>query len=356
MEKHAEYIEHLRQLRETSDALIRRELRRTIPLGPLSDDLKQQAQRVLNIARPSDMAHRQLTRIRSKRLDLPQALSFQGNLVRSWATHRRGSNLPGVELDNKMVAYEFIDRLSGVRRPTGSMTASRLRDLDFQAPQVIKAAKATGARGVFLAFSDHKIVHVQDKTRLNSESEFREFAQKLIAHRKWPIPDRWFTEELILESEGVPARDLKFYTFYGRVELVMEIVRYPAEAAGETFWDRDGKYLETGQPERPVQSVGITTEQVEQVEAISREIPRPYMRIDMLNGAEETVFGEFTPRSGSFEKFSPHMDRRLGEAWADAEARLMWDFLEGKNFEAFSEAISSKTFKEEVGSAKRLKG
>lgn len=355
MATHSEYVEHLRQLRQTSDALIQRELRRVIPMGRQTEQQKRAAQRVLNIARPTDLAHRQLTRIRNNQLDVPQALSFQAALVRSWATHKRGSTLPGVELDNKMVAYDFIDRL-GVRRPTGDMKSVPLAELEFQTPRVIKASKATGSKGVFLGFSDDNIVHVQDKTRLNSREDFEAFALRLTKDRKWPVRNRWFTEELILEGDGAPARDLKFYTFYGRVELVLETVRYPADAVGEAFWDRDGNPVDTGRTLRPLQGVGIKPEYVDQVEAISREIPRPYMRIDMLRGSDEVVFGEFTPRSGNFEKFSPEMDRRLGEAWADAEARLMWDLVQGKKFTAFNGAVESETFEKELGSARVLKG
>lgn len=355
MDRHSEYIAHLRQLRDTSDALIQRELRRTIPMGRSTERLKREAQRTLEIALPTDLSHRQLTRIRNKGMDVPRALSFQAALVRAWATHKRGANLPGVELDNKMVAYDFIDRL-GVRRPAGSAVSYPLAELQFETPGVVKASKATGSKGVFLGFSDDNFVHVQDKRRLHSKEEFEAFARQLIKDPKWPIRNRWFTEELILESQGVPARDLKFYTFYGRVELVLETVRYPKEQAGETFWDRDGNPIETGRTLRPLDGIGIEPEFIPQVEAISSEIPRPYMRIDMLRGADELVFGEFTPRSGNFEKFSPEMDRRLGEAWADAESRLMWDLVSGKQFAAFQEAISSETFKKELGSARKLKG
>ncbi len=41
--------------------------------------------------------------------------------------------------------------------------------------------------------------------------------------------DEWMIEELIYENrrEKVPARDVKFYCFYGKVGIILEIVREP---------------------------------------------------------------------------------------------------------------------------------
>jgi len=56
----------------------------------------------------------------------------------------------------------------------------------------------------------------------------------------------------------------------------------------------------------------------------------------MLNGHDGLVFGEATPRPGSYHLFKTEYDRKLGEAYKMAEARLTRDLLNGKKFDEFT--------------------
>lgn len=338
MADHSDYLENLRQLRESSDSLIRREITRSLPLGRLTATQKRDANRILELAEHKDLSHSQLARIRRNKLRAPRALSFAQILVTEWESTRLGIAIPGRELDNKRTGYAFAD-LIGARRPDSDEIAKPIRELEFETPRVVKPANATGARGVFVGFSPHQFIHLRDQKEFSDWESVKHYADGLISNAKRPLSDKWFTEELILESDGVAARDLKFYAFYGKVVLALEYVRYPKHQA--RFWDRDGSPATTGISYPFMEGRGITQKDVETVEAISREIPRPYMRIDMLMGQNELTLGEFTPRPGGFEGFNTEWDRRFGEEWVHAEKRLISDLLDGKQFTSFKNAIAS---------------
>lgn len=338
MPKYSDYLEHLRRMRDSSDALIKREITRSLPLGRLTAAQKRVANQVLELAEYKDLSHSQLARIRRNKLATPRALSFAQILVMEWESTRLGTAIPGRELDNKRTGYAFAD-LIGARRPSADESAKPMLELEFETPRVVKPASATGARGVFVGFSPNRFVHLRDQTEFENWESVKQYAAHLMSNEKRPLIDNWFSEELILESDDVAARDVKFYAFYGKVAMALEYVRYPVHKA--RFWDRDGAPVETGISYPSMEGLGITKKDVETVEAISREIPRPYMRIDMLRGHDELVLGEFTPRPGGFEGFNAEWDRRFGEEWIHAEKRLIADLLDGKRFSAFREATSS---------------
>ena len=160
--------------------------------------------------------------------------------------------------------------------------------------------------------------------------------------------DHWSVEELILEDvkEERAGRDLKFYCFYGRVELVIEIRRLDNRVV-YCEWDGEGNRVFSGKYDhRRFEGVGVNREQLELAKSMSAKVPAPFMRIDFIKSEDAPVgmtFGEFTPRPGDFHKFSDETDRRLGDAFLDADARLLNDLVRhGKGFPEFRDVLAQR--------------
>lgn len=327
----------LASLRDAYDQLAEVAVRRLLSLQALrrgGEAWERQVHQLLEKVEPRHVSHVQLNRIRRHGLPLPTALSFHTIMVQQFEARNINTADSTWKLDRKLTGYAFADR-AGVRRPKCDLTVRRFEEIEPAAPLVVKPAFSTGARGVYLCTSLDRIIHLQDVTQLGSWDEMVGHARSLMDDGYRPLPDRWFTEELIMESPGVPARDLKFFAFYGEIQLVLEVVRYPKVRA--QFWRPDREPVKVGyyDDKTLVDSLGVTREQVAEAVGISRQIPRPFMRIDMLAGADGLVLGEFTPRPAGFDQLTPAWDRNLGEAWMRAEGQLLADLLDGKRFDAF---------------------
>jgi hypothetical protein len=61
-------------------------------------------------------------------------------------------------------------------------------------------------------------------------------------------------------------------------------------------------------------------------------IPKAFVRIDVLDDSGDVVFGELTPRPGGPHYFGPEDDRRLGELWERAQARVLNDVIDGMDY------------------------
>lgn len=301
------------------------------------DYLRTVVQPLLDEAQHDDVTPVVMWQTERHGMPVRKALSFRSKLITMSEAKKVDALQPSWLLNTKNSAYGFVDRL-GVRRPKTNREAYPLSAAPLQIPGVIKALHSAGSRGTYLVFSSNRIVHVQDGQEFDSPEAFRAHAEYLMSGkaRGRTLRDQWMVEELILEDEeaGIPARNLKFYCFYGEAVLMHESRKTPdLEVA---FWSADNTMVATGKYEANVfNGIGFTPEQKDIVERISLEIPYPFVRIDMLNGEHEIVFGEFTPRPGNFDLFNDHWDRLMGEAWARAEARLLGDLLNGKRFDHF---------------------
>src|SRR5699024_9176705 len=135
-----------------------------------------------------------------------------------------------------------------------------------------------------------------------------------------------------------PARYLNFYSLYGKVGLILEIVRDPE--IRHTWWTRDGKRIGTGKYDATLfAGQGVTESEIEQVERLSNAIPAPFMRIDFLQSESGLVFGEFTPKPGNYDDFDKATDAWLGDYFVQAEGRLINDLLNGKKFTEYKQFI-----------------
>ncbi|WP_096190303.1 ATP-grasp fold amidoligase family protein [Evansella halocellulosilytica] len=267
-------------------------------------------------------------------LSLNDVSSFKANLSQRSRMRQFDRQLPEWILDNKVNAYSFIDILN-IKRPWVSENSYEFKEIPKKAGIVIKPASGAGARGVYLILGLDKMIDVKRGQTLHSWEELDFFVKEDLS-TGWVNKDEWIIEELVIEDNEskIPARDLKFYCFYGRVALVLEIIRYPN--VKYCWWTSTGERIKTGKYDGKLfDGNGVPHDQIKLVETISKEIPSPFIRIDFLNGSNGMVFGEFTPKPGNYDQFNSKIDKLLGDYFIEAEARLRKDFINGKRFLAF---------------------
>lgn len=279
-------------------------------------------------------------------LKINRAISFRDILVERSEIRRLGRNYDiARKLNNKKIAYMFADKI-GLRRPATDPRIYKFNEIEPQAgPVVIKPLNATGSMGVYLIFNKNKIFSARDGVFLSDWDELvKDVTQKmhedLKGDNKYFKRDQWMIEELILspESDDIPASDLKFFSFYGEVVMVLEINRV-AHHKKYCYWDKEMNLIKTGRHDLESQfykGAGFSEEDLEIVVRTSLQIPTPFVRIDMLKGRDGLVFGEFQFITGNFEAYNDEYDRKLGEAYRIAEQKIIEDLLRGKTFEAFS--------------------
>ncbi|SNR74412.1 L-alanine-DL-glutamate epimerase [Haloechinothrix alba] len=337
-------IDAVHATRERLDRLTVEELERQLEprlLATADDDHRARVRSLLRVTEPRHLTHAMVRRLERNDMSLPSGLSFRSLMLEQSEARRLGVFRPGWLLDNKAKAYAFVDEV-GVRRPRCDRVARPFAAIEPAAPMVIKPVRSTGSKGTYLVYSPDHIIHLRDGMELSSWDAMAEHAFRLMSHEHRPVPDRWMTEELILEDSATrrTATDLKFYAFYGNVLLIRESRRVSGGKQGVRYWTRDNEPARTGvtRGEHLDEARGTNPEQLELVESLSREIPVPFMRIDMLRGEDGLVLGEFTPRPGAFELFDETWDRRMAESWVLAEGRIIDDVLGGKDFAAFAKA------------------
>lgn len=278
-------------------------------------------------------------------IPLQSASSFRGSLNMRMRQKQMQDKLPEWPLDNKRTAYNFVRSLN-VPTPKVEENYFTLDHIPIQEAIVLKPADGAGARGVYLVHTTTDIFDVKNSETLSSWEELIERMQKDIQTGAVE-EDTWLIEQLIYEDKvtQAPARDIKFYSFYGKVGLILEIKREPE--VRQCWWTPRGERIDTGKYEESLfHGLGVTSEEIAMVEKLSSEIPAPFLRIDYLRGEEGLVFGEFTPKPGNYEEFNQQTDQQLGDYFLDAEARLVNDLLQGKQFKAYGQFVQSIPNKE----------
>lgn len=305
-------------------------------------------QSIRKVCLPGIRAHNVTHAVLSKG-DRFEGLPYLSCFRTSVALRTRMSRVSGIKrpeflVNNKLAAYKFVDLL-GVRRPKVFGEPCPHKELEPMGGIVIKPAQGEATIGVFLVYSEREIYEPKRGVRLSSWGDMLARMETLLA-RKQVKRDAWLKEELILGDcvQQTPADDLKFLCFYGKVALVREIVRLPKTR--DCWWTGEGKKVVTGQvlskDGEILEGRGFTASQLELARRVSLAIPAPFMRIDFLRCGDELVFGEFTPRPGSFAKFDDETNRYLGDYYLDAEARLTRDLLNDKKFDEFREFVRSE--------------
>lgn len=269
---------------------------------------------------------------------LVNASSFRASLSMRMRKKQLHDHLPEFALDDKRTAYDFAKVLQ-LNVPKIDETIYDVAHLPEKTGVAIKPADAAGARGVYLVHDVDDIYDVRHAKKLTSYQMLVEAMQKDLVTGA-VAADEWIVEELIYENRTLktPARDIKFYAFYGKVGLVLEIVRDPE--LRQCWWLRDGTRITTGKyDDQLFVGSGVTEAEIQLAEKVSAQIPAPFIRIDFLRSEDGLVFGEFTPKPGNYDDFDQKTDQLLGDYFLEAEGRLTNDLLNGKQFESFQQFI-----------------
>ena len=249
-------------------------------------------------------------------------------------TMSEGHDLPEWILNSKTPGNEFADLL-GLHRPWRSPNAVSLDEAVPRPGMVLKPLGGGGARGVFAYEDDDTILEIGTGRTYNSIEKVRSRARELLEAGTIPS-DAWVLEEVVLgQGRAGLARDLKFYTFYGRVGLALEIDRFPAPQ--HCWWTREGEAVDVGKyRDTSFAGTGPTPEDIALAEWVSAQIPAPFIRIDFLVGHSGALFGEFTARPGGLHQFRRDVDRWLGDEFQRAQVRLEADLAAQQTFEQFA--------------------
>ncbi|WP_164218455.1 ATP-grasp fold amidoligase family protein [Virgibacillus sp. YIM 98842] len=269
-------------------------------------------------------------------IPLRQAASFRGSLNMRIRQMQLTGTLPEWLLDDKQAAYQFMDHL-GVRIPKISKQTYRLEEIPREGGIVIKPVDGAGGRGVYLVYSNNDIIDIKRSKKMHSWEELISSMKEDVL-MGWVHHNEWFTEELILEDiqKKTPASDIKFYCFYGKVGIILEITRVPE--LRYCWWTITGERVRTGKYDEDLfKGQGVTQSEIEFASDISLKIPAPFIRIDFLRSENGLIFGEFTPKPGNYDDFDEKTDKWLGDYFIEAQGRLSNDLLNGKDFSAFKQ-------------------
>lgn len=271
-------------------------------------------------------------------VSLRQTSSFRASLSSRMRQYQLTGKLAEWHLDDKQTAYNFVEQFS-IKVPELDETIYKINTIPKRESIVVKPIDAAGARGVYLIHEENYIFDVRNSKVLTSFSELQNAMIRDLESGA-VTEDAWLLEQLIYENKKqiIPARDLKFYSFYGKVALVLEIVRDPE--IRHAWWTRDGKRIGTGKYDATLfAGQGVAEEEIEQVEQLSAAVPAPFLRIDFLKSESGLVFGEFTPKPGNYDEFDMETDAWLGDYFVEAEARLVEDLLNGKTFPEYTRFV-----------------
>lgn len=266
--------------------------------------------------------------------------SFRACLNIRMRQKQLGDITPEWLLDDKKIAYDFVDKLK-IRKPWVSVENYTIDEIPNKEGIVIKPADGAGSRGVYLVYGPNNIFDVKRSKSLDNWEDLKENMRNDLS-TKWVEKDDWIIEELIYldKNKQIPANDVKFYCFYGKVGLILEIERFPE--LKYCWWTANGERIKTGKyQDQPFIGTGVTQEELNMVSKLSFEIPAPFSRIDFLRSGEELVFGEFTPKPGNYDEFDEATDRWLGDLYIEAQARLNNDLINGKDFTLFKDFRNS---------------
>ena len=270
--------------------------------------------------------------INKYKMQISQASSFRIHMIRRRRMKQLGKVPDRWLTSSKPAGYAFADML-GLARPR-TITNCKLAEIPKQDGLVIKPRHNSDSRGVYIIDS---ISNIRSVKRLENIGGWDELQWCLREDINSGVTDDDFIIEEYISEDGVPARDLKFYTFYGKIGLVLEVLRYPERK--NYWWDENGKpVFTTGKYEvANSEGKGVTPEQIALARRISLEIPAPFMRIDFLRSGNKIYFNEFCSTPGGFHDFNTKTDKALGDMYLQAELRLTQDLLNGKKFDAINE-------------------
>lgn len=295
------------------------------------------------------MSHRVIFRGKRSGASLKGISSFKAAVSMQARRRQLGKFGPETAITNKVIGENFATSF-GLRTALAYSDIFTAENIPLEGGTVIKPVGELGSKGVYIIRDENYIYDVQNSDVVTSLDLVRQRILALVnrsnVDQTSHVPgyvknDSWIVERAIYDyfDPSLPARDLKFYTFYGKVGLVLEILRFPEKRY--CWWDTYGKRVKTGKYEdEAFVGKGVSTDEIELVNRISASIPGPFLRIDFLRGTEGLIFGEFSGGVGRFHEFNEEWDSNLGELLLEAEGRVLSDALQGKKYPEFQSLMS----------------
>jgi hypothetical protein len=246
-----------------------------------------------------------------------------------------GLHEPILQLYTKMAAQVFA-KLHGVQVPA---VLGQWPDPDAVEWEglpdrfVLKSNRGGGGMSVFPLERNGKAFI----DRLTNEPITREeVTEKLwTKHRE---SSRYFAEEFLVGRTGEPGRtpyDIKVFCYYGEPGYIE--VRTGDWSRAKNAVSRARTFLPDGTELFNVRALipwGADLPRPEDFESIleasatlSRAIRRPIERLDFYETDHGLVFGEVTQNPGHAPALVPEWDRRFGEKYEEAYARLLGDLV-----------------------------
>ena len=294
--------------------------------------------RIRNLTAALSRAEKELADLRSGEGDTPSFAHYV-YAQRRINAHLGGRNIPGRpnQIARKLQSYSFAQS-HGVRIPDLVGLWDAPEDIpwdDLPDHVVLKSHTGAASRGVF------PLRRIDGRWFMVTHDEPIEPAE-IVARLRTLLRDRRiggpiFGQQLIgAGRDNALPTEVRVFGFYGEVGMVN--VRR-ATHHGNRAGTRVRRFLEDGTPgpRHPLHddNLGlpdIFEEAVEIGRRFSTQVRRPFLRIDLLDDGGDVVFGELTPRPGGPHYFGPDDDRRLGELWERAQARVLKDVMNGSDY------------------------
>lgn len=237
-----------------------------------------------------------------------------------------GRDLKVYSIDDKLEGAKFAKKLN-VTVPTIVSGPVKIQDIKFplHGKYVLKPVYSTNSNGItLLEFKEGKIFYL-----LTGEAVP---AKKLIEDGLSVCANKKFKNTWILESFAAPLSsdisrpdDFKIYAFFGTVGIILH-KRNHHDGPKYRWYDSNWNIIDTGKYndalDRNLLPPPYKLEILEQAIRLSKNINKPFMRIDFLGAEGGPVFGEFTPHPGGYDRFSTEFDLFLGRCWEEAEVEL----------------------------------
>lgn len=276
------------------------------------------------------------------RFPVMQAASLTQQYVRRRRMKQIG-NVPDRWLMYNKRAGERLAQMLGVRC-LQTEYGFTLEQIPRRENIVVKPQNGTGSKGVFIVRGFDDIWSVDYAKQLHSWEEMIGLLRMDRQNGRFSS-DEYEIQQAVYENNATktPARDLKFFAFYGEIAAVEEIVRTPQK--GIWWWSPDGKRIEADiglDVPAYLKPHGFAPEMIEAACKLSLGIPAPFLRLDFLVGEDGLYFDEFCSMPGSstirsLEYASPRWNRIFGNMYLKAEMRIVNDLLEGKTFDEINE-------------------
>lgn len=230
------------------------------------------------------------------------------------------------------VGHKEIAKKAGVqtaRTLQGPVGALSEFDIDALPEKfVIKPTVGSGMNGIFLLEKQNgALIDVvsNEKYPLDLQSLY---AAGLSRFEGCPL----IAEEFV-EFKGVPSLNWKVFSFFGEMGFIREGDYNQADKPYK-LWSPEGHDL------GPIDRYGFRYDSdlpaprdfdalIDAARKISLNIITPFVRVDLYESDKGIFLGEITLRTSSLwkkkylQKFTPEWDRKLGEMWEEAEARII---------------------------------